>query len=218
MYKRYGFLLVILCLSTVASFAGTIDVSVNTSALVGAGDFYLEFTLNDGSGSGNGNNTVIVDNFDFGGGSEGGLSLFPYLGDVSGDTTIGLTFKDTDLQADYMQSFTAGGTLTFRITLPTANVDSPNPDAFYFAILDSGQSAIPTNSPISPSVFLSVDITGGLPIINRYHSDTSQTPIDIGAPTATFDAGPVPEPAMTLPMVALFGLAAYLRKRSRLSA
>ena len=51
------------------------SVNLNTSSLIGnsAGPFYIEFQLNDGSGSipGDGNNTVNISNFDFGIGGGG---------------------------------------------------------------------------------------------------------------------------------------------------
>src|SRR5213075_2492166 len=61
------------------------NVSLKTSPLIGnsAGPFYVDFQLNDGSGIGDGNNTVTINNFLFDGGNLVGSPL-PPIGGASG--------------------------------------------------------------------------------------------------------------------------------------
>jgi hypothetical protein len=222
MKVRSFLLLAVLCLAPIAAHAGIIDVTVDTSALVGhpAGPFYLEFSLNDGSGSGDGNNTVIVDNFDFGGGSASGSSAL--LGGASGDLSSGVTLSDSFSFADLVQAFTPGSTLTFRVTT-TNNVDPGTPDSFFFFILDSSQAWVPTLAPSFGNYFLTFNIDGDPPTLASYASDNSISPsaggppINIAAPQASFGAAAVPEPGMALPLAAGFGMIAFFRKRGKVT-
>src|SRR5437868_15463863 len=72
------------------------DISVNATPLIGhsAGPFSLEFQLNDGSGIGDGNNTVVLSNFAFGAG--GGQAGSPILnGGTTGALGSSVTIRDS---------------------------------------------------------------------------------------------------------------------------
>ena len=83
-------------------------VSVDTSLLTAhpAGPFYLDFQLNDGSGLGDGNNTAMLTNFNFGGGSATGAGTS--FGDVSGDLYSGVTQADSTPLNKFYQGFNPG--------------------------------------------------------------------------------------------------------------
>jgi len=82
------------------------NVSLDTSQLSvlhpGA-SFALDFQLNDGSGSGDGNNTAILTNFLFGGGSASGSpDLF---GGVSGNLSTTVSFIDKAFLNEFTHGF-----------------------------------------------------------------------------------------------------------------
>jgi hypothetical protein len=154
------------------------DVTVDSSPLQAnpSAPFSLDFQLNDGSGTLEGNNTVTIDHFDFHGGTWTGPSSF--------------TLTDNTLPAlGPANTITPGPLLSFRVTL-TAQVDAGGtPDQFSFAILDKNSAEIPTLG--LGDAFVSVDIDSPSPLVNSFAADLSRTDIDIGAPAIA----PVPEPA-----------------------
>jgi hypothetical protein len=172
------------------------DVSIDTSALIGnaAGPFSLDFQFTDGSGTGDGNNTVTLGNFTFGAGSATGSPTT--AGAVSGDLTSGVSLTDSDFFNEFTQTFTPGNVLTFTLEL-TTNVDAGGvPDEFSFAILDNTDSEIPTLGTFDN--LLLVDIDSSQPTLQGFASDTSRgtvatgDSIDVPGPLIT---SPVPEPA-----------------------
>lgn len=207
---------------TPASVANSVEYqfTLNTAPLVSspAGPFSLDFQLNDGSGTNDGNNTASLSSFSFGagGGPSGSASL---IGGASGDLSSTVTIKDKSFLNDFTQGFTAGSSLSFTLNL-TTNVDAGSvPDEFTFAILDSTGSELPTKSPLN--VFSLVNITSKLQV-QTFGSDPSRppvaggSPIDTGAPTATLVN--VPEPAsFMLLAVGLFLLLAKFTLFARLN-
>jgi hypothetical protein len=153
------------------------DVTLDSSPLQGhsSAPFSLDFQLNDGSGSLDGNNSVTIDHFDFHGGSWTGPNSF--------------TITDTTLPAfGPANIFTAGSLLSFRVTLTTQVDAGGTPDQFSFAILDKNNAEIPTQG--LGDAFVSVDIDSVDPMVSSFRTDLGRTGIDIGAPTITA----VPEP------------------------
>jgi hypothetical protein len=147
----------------VSSALTVYHVDVNTAALMGdaAGPFSLDFQLNDGSGTGDGNNTATISNFTFGGGGATGSASL--LGGATGDLTSGVTLTDNTPFNEFYQGFTAGGTLGFDVSL-TLNPDAGlTPDAFVFAILDNNLMNIPTTG--SGDSLLLINIGGAAPAI-----------------------------------------------------
>jgi hypothetical protein len=200
-----------------ASFIFTI--SVDTSALIGhpAGPFYIEFQLNDGSGTGNGNNTALLGTFDFAGGAPVGSPIL--IGGASGDLSSHVVLSDDDFLNEFIQQFTPGPLLTFAVELSTVVELGPQPDQFSFAILDCNLFEIPTMGPADALVI--ADITSQ-PVARAFASDLSRTSGCGGGPIpVTVLQPPIPEP-MTLPLLVIAILAMRvamgLRARARPSA
>jgi hypothetical protein len=207
-YEQIVTLLIAAAASAPAS-AGTIyQVTMDTSALLGQGTFYVDFQFNDGSGAppGLNNNQVTVSAFNFGTGGTAGSPLTP-IGGASGDMGSSVTLVDSQFFNEFTQPFTAGALLSFQVDT-TNNADpGPTPDEFTFAILDSTLSELPTTGPASE--FLSVDLGGAAPAVAAFDS----------APGAQFAFAAPNVQNLTLPEPASYLLAALaliaLRARRR---
>lgn len=143
-------------------------VSLDTSSLVGnpSAPFYLDFLLIDGSGLDDGNNTVTVSDFQFGGGNAVGSATA--TGGASGDLASGITLVDTEFFNDIYQEFAPGSWLSFLVSL-TGNVDSGGtPDLFSFSILDSDLFAIPTEAFDWSDSLLEITLDGSATSIEAY--------------------------------------------------
>jgi PEP-CTERM motif len=160
--KRYLLAtLAVLSLLLVTQPASRADtITVNTTSLQGnpSGPFVLGFVFLDASISGDGNNTAILSNFNFGGGSAG--AVLTSGGGVTGNLQSGITLTDSDpSEFNFITSaFTPGTTLSFNLAI-TANPDlTLNPasglsgDQFLFVILDSTGKRISTNDNISDTL------------------------------------------------------------------
>lgn len=160
------------------------NVTVDTSQLWSVSNpVYLDFQLNDGSGLGDGNNTATISNFDFGGGSaQPSPNTF---GGASGDLWSGVTITDSNAFNELFQPFTPGDSLTFNVTL-TTQIDTPIPDEFSFAILDSSLSNLPTDA-LGTDALVSVNIDSANPTISAFATLDGS----VAAPTIV----PVPEPS-----------------------
>jgi hypothetical protein len=192
----------------------TFAVNVNTAPLIGssAAPFYLDFQLTGGSPLGN---TATIGSFNFGGGAaapDPGVTF----GLASGSLTTGVTVSDDSTHPfnDFYQGFTLGNTLGFIVSL-TTNTNTPTPDAFSFAILDSTLGQIYTTDPLGGLSLLRVDINKsslGFGDVKTFES-TSPSPLGV---TAT--ASPIPEPgSLVLLAVGLVAVGArrWQRRRSR---
>jgi hypothetical protein len=161
-------------------------VSLDTSPLIGhpAAPFYLEFQLNDGSGTGDGNNTVTLSDFNFGlGGSAVGSPVTN--GSASGNLTSGVTITDSDFFNEFYQELTPGDLLTFNLAI-TTNVELPTPDQFSFAIFDSSLSELPTQSTFG--AFVEINLDSPTPVVQTYYSLS----YGIEAPTVKLQSVPAP--------------------------
>lgn len=175
----------------------------DTSALISssAGPFELAFVLTDGSGTGDGNNTVTLSNFLFGvGGSAGSVDTSLSTGGVSGDLASGVSLVDSSFLNIFASSFTPGSLLSFRLGL-TTNVDpGGTPDELSLVLLQgSGPPLpVPTTDPSGLDSFLTVNI------------DSTQ-------PTVSTFALAIPEPSSLLLIVvsSLAALACITRRRDR---
>jgi hypothetical protein len=173
-----------------AAATSTYDVTVNTAPLVGhpAGPFSILFAFVDGSGLSDGNNTVSITNVSFGGGNAiGPPALF---GGTSGALETGVTLTDSSFLNFFFETFNAGATLRFRVSLTTADDGGLIPDRLTFFILDNSGAAIPTLAPAS-DFFWGVDLGSNGGSLDAFASDPSRTPsvgspIVIEAPTALF--------------------------------
>lgn len=214
----------VLSLSPYAAFISRADVidtvSLDTTRLVGsvAGPFQLSFQFNDGSGLGDGNNTVTLSNFAFGGGSAVGPAT--EIGGSTGDLSTSVVLTDTNFFNYFAEGFTPGATLSFRIDA-TTNIDAgPIPDAFSFAILDNTGSELPTLG--FASQFLELDIDSATPSPQVFASDPTQAPVAGGNPlsiaapqVAPVNTNSVPEPSSAALLIAgFFGIGLFASRRS----
>jgi hypothetical protein len=189
-----------------ASSFSVVDVTLDTSPLtvapgMSSAPFSLIFQLTDGSGTNDGNNTVNVDNFVFGGGgSTLGATLF---GGASGGLGSGIVLTDTSFLNFFTQGFTPGGLLSFRVSM-TTNVDAGGtPDAFAFSVLDSSGFPIATTDPTLADTLLTVNIDSANPTYLTYGTDVQRTNVVMSAPSVEPAPAPVPEPGT----LSLFGTA-----------
>jgi hypothetical protein len=181
--------------------AAQLQVSLDTSLLIGhpAGPFYVEFQFNDGVGTGDGNNSILVDNFDFGGGGPG--LILSTTGGAAGSMDVGVNLTDTGFFNQFFQEFSPGVSLSFNVQFTTAVDLGPQPDEWTFAILDCSQTEIPTTSPANALV--SLDISS--PPVAHSYAGNPQGVLGCtngpGIPIPTPRAAIVPEPA-TFPFAA----------------
>jgi hypothetical protein len=201
-------LLALACLVPCAAKAEVLNISVTTGSLIAhpAAPFYIQFEFIDGSGTGDGNNVVVVDNIDFGAGGSAGALFLPPAGDVTGDLSTGVTLKDTQFVSMFTQSFDPGSVLSFRLSF-TKNVDAGSPpDGFTFYILDNSLNPLPTLEPFMQDFIVSVAIDGSPASTWSYGADTSRSPGAGGDPidfAVSTSAAGVPEPAMMWPVAGI---------------
>ena len=219
---RKIWLIAVCCMPTGFGHAGVLfDISMNTAPLMShaAGPFSLEFQLNDGRGTGDANNTATLSSFAFGGGAPMGLPTV--AGGSNGNLSSSVNLTDSSFFNQFIQGFTPGSMLQFRLSL-TTNVDSGGtPDQFSFAILDKNNTEIPTLAGSFFDVFVSIDIESSNPTVTTFASDTMRSPaagglpITIAAPQVTPVAPSVPEPSTTLLFATGLGAIAVWRGRRR---
>jgi hypothetical protein len=181
-------------------------VTVDTAPLTTSpnGPFSLDFQLNDGSGSADGNNTATLSNFTFGGGAATGSPT--YLGGVTGDISSSLTFSESNAFNEFFQGFTAGTSLAFDVAISRNTDAGITPDSFIFSILDSTLGAITTSGPAGQSV--QFDITSpiiGVDAVQSFNGNGDYTGVN---------ASVVPEPsANLLALASIFGVLTIRRRK-----
>ena len=158
-----------------------------------AAPFSLAFVLTDGGGSGDRNNTAMLSNFAFGGGSAG--AVFLTLGGATGDLLSGVTLTDSSFFNALSSSFTPGTTLGFQLALTTKIDPGGTPDQFSVVILRSDGSPVPTTDPTGANSLLTVNIDSALPGAMR------------------FDLVGVPEPSSFLLLIPGLAILAGMRIR-----
>ena len=151
-------------------------VSLDTSTL--SGPFELAFVFIDGSGTGDGNNTVTLGNFLFGGGSAGAVDTGLSTGGVSGDLTSGASLVDSSFFNVFASSFTPGSLLSFDFSL-TTNVDGGGaPDQLSLVLLQAdGITPVATEDPSGGDSLLTVNIDSASPAFSTFASDLTSAPI-----------------------------------------
>jgi hypothetical protein len=153
----------------------TFDVNVDTSSLQGnpPGTYDLGFVLIDASMTGDGNNTAILSDFAFGGGTAGSVipSMTSTVG-ASGNLNSGITLTDLDPSGitSLASGFTPGSALFFAVNM-TTNMDatiSPESgftgDQFDFFILQNGLP-IATTDPTGTDTLATYTIGGPDPSV-----------------------------------------------------
>jgi hypothetical protein len=213
--KTLGFMIGICCPLAISAQSTNFTVTLDTSPLIGhpAGPFSVDFQLNDGSGVGDSNNTAILTNFEFGGGAP--TSSPSMFGGAIGDLSTGVTITEPSFFNDFQQQFTPGSILKFTVQL-TLNPNTPQPDEFSFAILDSGGNEIATLGPAD--ALLMVVINSMDPAVQTYSTDPSIPPV-AGGPGIDIPAAmvaSVPEPtALSLVGLSVAGLLVFSHRRRK---
>lgn len=170
---RYGFsaivvAAVLLIAAQPPAYGNLVTTEIlDTSALIGnpEGPFSIAMLFTDGSGTGDGNNTVTLSNFAFGGGSAGPVSLL--VGGASGDLTSSVSLSDTSFFNEFISSFTPGTKLSFLLNL-TTNQEIPAPDEFSLLLLRGNGSPVPTADPSGLNSLLTVEISSSQPTVTTF--------------------------------------------------
>jgi len=206
----------VLLLATAAvSFGGTV-FTLNTTALESsaAGPFTLDFQFIDGSGFGDGNNTVTLSDFDFGGGSVDTTPAFVTGGVNVSTGPLGVTLTDSSFLNEVQFSLTPGSSLSFLFD-STSNPDTGAPDTFTFAIDDGSGLEISTTNPSGFDSFVEVDLpSDSSGASTTLSSSAPGASVTLSAPTS----GPtssVPEPSAFLPLAAAALWAVRRKSRQR---
>jgi hypothetical protein len=189
-----GLGLLFTALSPLSSAKALYEVNVDTNAL--KEPFSLDFILRDGSGRGDGNNTVQVLPYNYGEGTSALTDTSPF-----NETKI-------PLLAGYKR-------ISFGIET-TTNSESP-PDVLIFRILDNADNPIPTTAMMSASdpffadSFFAIVLNSATgTVYGPYGTDPSRTSITINVPEVRLlSPANVPEPTTFLLLIV--GLAGLLR-------
>ncbi len=194
--------------------AGSITetVTVNTTSFVGSTNpFEVFFSLTDGSGSGDGNNTVTLSGFSFGSGGSAGAVDTGNTSNAAGDLASGVTMNDANFSDSFAAFFTPGSSLSFTIADAFTSLDSPTPDMLSFALVDNG-ALLTTNDPsLNDNLLtLTLDSATGTTVVytDQNASDSVGTPT-VGSPVSA------PEPHAWMLLIAGLGLLG-IASRSRL--
>lgn len=201
----------------VISDRGVFEVIVDTTSLMGhpSAPFFIEFQLNDGLGTGDTNNTALLSDFAFGGGSPVGTAML--TGGASGDLGSHVVIADDQFFNEFIQEFVPGNRLSFHVELSTAIDPGPQPDQFSFAILDCSLVEIPTLGPADALVVADIDADN--PVVRSFAGDASRLTACAGEPlplTAPRIPG-APEPGMACLIALGLATAALFRRKADLS-
>lgn len=184
-------------------------VDLDVSILIGAPNspFFVDFQLNEGSGTLP--NSVTINNFLFTGGSATGSTTT--FGLATGMMGSSITLNDNSSSSfnEIFQGFTAGTThIQFDVSL-SQNSPGITPDGFIISILDSeANNPQITTTDFSGSSMVTVPI-GGANTLGDVQTFTSTSPA--GA-TATVTAV-VPEPSSVMALIGGVGCLVTLRRR-----
>lgn len=183
-----------------ASAQVNFHVNANTSNLTAGQTYYAEFTLSDGHvaslGTPDTNNSVLINNFTFGGGMAGAV-LPPNIGNASGNFSSGIMLADGDPggAADLAQGFKPGSAMNFDVHFPTTMVDAGGtPDMFTLKFLNSTTNEF-TNSFFD--IFVELDLNSPVLTPGNVQTHSGNDPANnalIPAPLITpLGSPPVPE-------------------------
>ena len=160
------------------------DVSLNTSGLVGnsAAPFYINFQLNDGSGSatGDANNTVKISNFQ----PIGGVGLPSTMGGASGNlSSIVRLSRTAPFPKHVYPRFYSGQHAQLPCFSDLERGLRSNARRFSFSILDSAFAPVPTTGLGDALVLVNiVDLNAGAPLIIQHFGSDPNSPIVFEAP------------------------------------
>lgn len=192
--KRFlagGVVAVLMAIGGAAHANAVYTVTLNTGPIDGAAGYAIAFSLQDGSGLGDGNNTVTLSHFAFGSGAPGGAPVL--VGDASGSLASSVTLRDSQFSSLFVEAFAPGTSLSFTVDLST-DVDLAAPDFFGFSLLLNG-SPLPTLDDTLGDNLLYFNIDSAEPVPFAW-ATSGQSPVALAPPTAASAPpnGQVPEP------------------------
>jgi hypothetical protein len=192
--------------SAAAAMPFTGSVQLDTSLL--ADPFEIAFVLTDGSGNDDGNTTVTLENFAFGGGSAGAVDATLTSGDVSGTLGSGFSMRDSSFIGIIAAAFTPGTALSFDFRVDWTPEIGDAPDLFAFVLLGIDGTPIATTDPSGADALMTIEAgTTSTPLVRTFTSDRTPAPL---VATRSVD-----EPAtISMLLVALIA-SVNARKRSR---
>ncbi|HSI15202.1 MAG TPA: NF038129 family PEP-CTERM protein [Chthoniobacter sp.] len=199
-------------LASTATHAATFNfhVDLNVSSLIGAPNspFFVDFQLNEGSGTIP--NMVTINNFLFTSGSASGSATTFGLATGTMGSSITLNDNSSSPFNEIFQGFTAGTThIQFDVSL-SQNSPGVTPDGFIISILDSeANNPQITTTDFSGSSMITVPI-GGANTLGDVQTFTSTSPA--GA-TATVTPATIPEPSSVMALIGGVGCLMTLRRR-----
>lgn len=207
-YAGFAFCVGLLATASVCDASLLFTVTLDTSPLIGhpAGPFSLEFQLNDGSATGDGNNVAVLNSFQFGSGGMAGPGGPTLIGGTTGNLSSAVGLQDSAFLNEFFQPFIPGTLLCFNVSLTTNLDNSPTPDQFSFAILDGSGVEIPTTG--LGDALLKVDINSANPPIQTFATALARTDIALDAPSLN---ACVPEPTTCGLLVMGFGVLTTFR-------
>lgn len=200
-----------------AEYAVTIQTApLASSSLSGNGPFSLDFQFNYGGATFN--NTAIINNFSFGGGSAAGAPTI--FGSAAGSLSSAVTFSPGTSQFNELyQAFNPGSTVSFDVTV-SDNPTGQTPDGVAVAILDNTGGQIVTTDPQEGLSLATVAIGPFGALTTAAYSGINNTDpsnlVDLGdytGVTATITAVPVPEPSALVPMAGILAFGLLILKR-----
>lgn len=189
-----------------------VDLDVTSLGSAPNSPYYLDFQLNEGSGTLP--NFVTLSNFVFTGGSASGSATL--FGSASGDMSLAtspsfpITLSDNSSSPfnELFQAFTSGTThIGFDVSI-SQNAPGVTPDGFLVSILDNEtfNPAIPTTDPNSTMLTLPIGSANTLGDVQTF-SSTSPSGV-----TVTVGAA-VPEPTTFAALIGGVGCLVGLRRR-----
>jgi hypothetical protein len=205
----------VVLLTSLAAFGETI-VILDTSSLESNANapFTLDFTFIDGSGSGDGSNTITLSNFVLGAGS---LTLSSTTGGITVNASpFSVLLTNTSFFNDVEFTFVPDASLTFQIDA-TSNAEDSTPDTFTVGILDRNFVNIPTSNPNNQVAFIELDLpvnnppTGTQLILSG--STANDDDVTIATPTVSSGA-PEPSTFVLLGLSLLMMAARYSARKS----
>ena len=199
-----------LLFATAVSQAAVYHVSIDTTALslpanLGSAPYSLDIQLN--AGDSLNNNTAVVNNFTFGGGT-GAIGTANGFGGVSGSIASGITLNDSSQFNEFYQTFGAGTTLAFDLSLTQVVGAGLTPESFSIAILDGNLFNITTSGLGDTLLQANINTTNALTIDQ----------LNLASGTGSFSgvsATAIPEPTTTV--CALLACGAGVLRRRRLA-
>jgi hypothetical protein len=203
-------------LAVTPAFSSSLSFVIDTSTLIGnpTGPFILDFQFTDGSGTGDGNNTVTLSTFS----DPASLMVVPSSetgGVILAGSPFGFTMTDSSFFNEISFLLAPDSSLGFRFD-STDNPESGTPDTFIVDLLDSSFNNIPTTNPNNGIALIEVDLpttnpASGTQVITS-GSLANSDGVVFAAPTESSVA--TPEPSTLATMMLGLGCWIYFVSRS----